>query len=578
MNDMSYSLNKSRLFIGIILMIGFAPFFFLFFRSAPSADDYEMALKSKKEGYFKEQVIQWHQWNGRYTATAFQSAPVLMNIAAYQLVGVIMLFTFLHAGYLFIRTTFKIKNRAVPLLFSLTFLFFYILVSLETTNFYWLSAQATYVLPIILFLYFLSLLHLRKCALICYSVGALMVFLLVGTSEVAMLFFDFFLLFLFLIYFFQKKQFSWKIFFYGLIAFFSSLLLVLAPGNRIRAGKFSGGKDVTDALVQAFFSTKEFVYKWIFVDSYFWLFLVSVFLFTLVYSQKNKNITYKIHPVISFFLVNILIFIAFFVPNYSFGSNGPERAQAFIQFIAFFSYALFMVSCAAYFSRSTFSKDYADTKNSMIFVGKFLYMAFLILTILKSDNLTTAYEDVFSKKATIFYNENREFIKEIEKGKNDKPELSSFSAVPKTNAFRGNENFVWICRYYEKDCLHDSRYLKISDKKIIEEHMEEFKDMPQDNFVVYSEKDRALIYSSRSDKQEDVSLKLFADKALLRGEDKKKGYFTRDFVWRKKGKQISENYYHVEHLPAGYVFKKAETGLKEGDGNKNWEQVIVLVE
>jgi len=576
-------IGNNIFFISILFIV--IPFFLISFYSVPSADDYETAHKSLKQGYITFQINHWNEWNGRYVSTAIQSAPLFMNFHIYGMIAFILLSLFVHAVYLLLRKIFASSSKMSAFLGALSFLAIYILLIPITSNFYWLSGSATYFLPIILFLYLLSILYKiiykKKQAIFSIVGGSFLIFLIIGTSETSMFLLDIFLLMLFMIYIFYYRKIHWHLVIFGSIAFISTMLVVLAPGNAIRKSRFSGGGDLFTAIKKSISSTIDFSYTWLFNDSILWLVIIIIFLLAVLSFNKHnkKECVFNTHPLLAFLFIFLFTCSGFFVPYFSFGTYGPDRTLALIQFVFLFSLLYFIAVLANYFVDNIYSNFSKVNIKVITFFTSILLGIVLFITFATNQNLRLAYNEISSSKIAKFYTENKE-IRDILINNSEKIiVLPSPSHIPKTNSFRGKENFKWMAKYHMKKYNNSMEDISMDDYRIIFRNLGHISDNAEGVFVFFDKQSKSLIYRVKDSNKDDVDnydLRIFPKKDILYGKEREQGYVDKSFSW-KEGKTVLNGYeYYVVHLPKHWELDKIMTSQVDSENEVLWSSEIKL--
>lgn len=584
-DKLDYFSVRYNILVPVIFLVAVVvfPFLFLALFSVPSADDYDMIASSIQNGYVQSQINQWFDWNGRYVSTALQSAPVFANFVVYSLFSLGLILGFIYSNFLLFGKFFNsIKfKKFLALFFGVFFFAIYAVNIPETSNFYWLSGSATYFLPIILFNFLLLNLYIvlkeNRKTFLNYIAGSLLVALIVGTSEVSMVALDVFLALVFLMsIFYGKKRIFNPLLFYGVIAFFASLLVVLAPGNLNRASRFTEKGSFADSLPTAVFSFIEYVHKWFFSDSYLWLFFIVIFMASLIYFRKYSNDLFNVPPIIAVIFSVCIPIISFFVPNYTFNSNGPERTLALIQFIMLFSSLYFVISVARYFSQFIEKNSFYNSHDFTLLF--FLLLLIFLLTNLFSSNVKNAYNDIFSGAFFHFYKENVEFMESVCLSKNQdaKVYLSQPTVIPETNAFRGKENYYFMLKYCGTDFQSSSSNIKFRDLKIIERNLSKMNKRDDMYLVEYDKKTHSIIYRIRKDEAAVTQIQIdFFSVSPKKQEIVSSG--SKVFEWVRTGYTLGDYDYYVFHLDGvGEGVRKIITGQKDGRGNYIWQKKIKI--
>lgn len=445
--------------IGIILstffLIVLVPLFIAGFFVVPSVDDYFESTCSIKEGYINRQIEHYVSWNGRYTSTAIQSAPFLINFSVYRIIPFILFISFITSFYYFLSfPSFKFSNIE-KIFISLFILSVYFVFMMIPSNFFWLSASATYFLPIILSFYvgriiFDEFLDLKKNKFLNF-LFLFAIFIIVGCSEIAMMWINEVLVLSIITYFLFKKNIS-KILSFGLlISIISSLIVILSPGNHNRMEYFPEGNNLFNAFFGAIKQSISSFNEWFFDDIGILLFLLSFIYFIIKLidfkeSRILRILSNDVYISICLFFSLSTLFILFFVPFWSLGSGGPERTIAFIQFIFIInvlsmSFILATSFLRLFSERKFWHKRYLE-KIFIVFLCVFLVKSFLI-----SHNIFNLYGDLLSLKLSNFYNANVDYgdcVNNRNQGCN-----IYIPEEPKITSFDGKKNFEFLKVFVE---------------------------------------------------------------------------------------------------------------------------------
>ena len=136
------------------------PFLVLCFYNVPLGDDFWYADSFRTNGFWQTQLKFYHQWSGRYIASAAISTLNPISFGYFNL-------SFIHPLLLIIgfaiALNYSVKNVVSffnitinpSLLFCLLFFFYFNYVPDFGETFYWMAGAYTYQLPIIFFSYML---------------------------------------------------------------------------------------------------------------------------------------------------------------------------------------------------------------------------------------------------------------------------------------------------------------------------------------------------------------------------------------------------------------------------------------
>lgn len=217
-------------FLGLLKIFSIIPF------NRMAADDFSVAIETKVS-IWKSLTTTFNGGNGRFAATFLQTVFVLMTgdsgkIFFYSLITFgLLLFALLIFFKNLLRTNYR--NLYIYLLSSASFAALYMLSPNKSESWYWLTGSATYLWPIILFLFSASFLFDNKLTKGKYIINSILVFASVACNETFGLTVVTVLFMFFLISWFSKKRNNLVL---AMLA--SSLLsfgiMYMAPGNNVR--------------------------------------------------------------------------------------------------------------------------------------------------------------------------------------------------------------------------------------------------------------------------------------------------------------------------------------------------------
>lgn len=248
----------------------------LSFYAYPYYDDYLLQISTTKKPYFSYMVDWYTGWRGLYSAGTFQW--VYFNLSArfgdlfsfYKLAPILIIFSFVGASvHMFesIRRRFfpKLNARFLGVGFAVIFLS-QMLSPFESI--YWLTSSLAYTTGLVFSLLLISLLLRISDAdsktrflvkAICSSV---LVGLIVGSSEllVAALISVLFIGLYFLVK--QRNRIArlWKLL--SLVALVCGVIVLSAPGNDVRASKYSSNHQISFSIKKAAIKTVKDVIQW----------------------------------------------------------------------------------------------------------------------------------------------------------------------------------------------------------------------------------------------------------------------------------------------------------------------------
>jgi hypothetical protein len=366
-----------------------------------------------------------------------------------------------HAIYTFIGEILK-PSRPNQLLLSATFLSIFIIFSSSVVDtFFWYTSVFIFPTSLCFFLYLIVVIlrfyqpQYQKIKYPIALLAATLVFFIVGSNEVMMLFTIAFLgMIWFYILVFEKR---FEPFIFGLMLiglYFAYFWVVQAKGNQVRlvGGNVLGGA-IGLSLKNALKSTLMSTIKWTTSLIFFWSFYYK-------FLQKNlperpSNI-FKINIWIAIVGLLMLIFVMFFVIHYGNDMGVPDRVNNII-FAIFLVGAFYILTIAYYLPSSEPIINYER-------INKWQYISFLALLIgiyiyVGTVNLKTMYADIRLGIAKRYDQEMTQRYEHIRTSKSDTVYVAPLQNIPKSLCFdeiKTNEQHLWnkcYATYFEKKVI-----------------------------------------------------------------------------------------------------------------------------
>lgn len=392
--------------ISLILLI------ILSFFAYPQADDFLFANSLNKFGWLGSQINWYKTWFGRFSSTMLLvSAGYLKFEIIYKIFPVLAIAGYIFAFYIASGKLLPEISKKFRLVFALTMLLLYVsgMPSLAQ-EFYWFTGWATYApanIAVVIFLSYLDSIKNNKIYLLLILLGVFVV----GSNEVSMLIL---MVFVFAALFKDLK--NKRLWLMAAIFALSSLVVVLAPGNAVRAAK---EHDFLFSLVASFGLTGTLIGIWL-LNPLIW---IAAFVFCRFRQKLNLRIVLpKEKPMIVICFLLFLIFCAPFTHFWSTGAPAPGRTLniSFFVFIFLFVYVVSLEKTQAFMTRILNKKFLVFPVFVLWLVGSF-YISSLdsapkqdfsfyrehpfeaakwTLTTYGQNNLYHVYADLFSEKAS----------------------------------------------------------------------------------------------------------------------------------------------------------------------------------
>ncbi|MFT6998478.1 MAG: hypothetical protein ACJAQ4_002240 [Cryomorphaceae bacterium] len=341
--------KKIRVIALVLVAIAISPFAILSFFSFPAVDDYSFFYFVNEHGFWGAQMQWYTTWTGRYFSSFILSLnPLLVGSdLLYQLIIFSVLVLTVHSVYVLLRKTQLFEGRNIPaiLSFSLSLAYLSHLPDL-TQAFYWLPGSITYQLSLAAGTYIIGMLisdaHNYQGGFSPKRLAVIMVLTVVAcaSNEIMMLITNFAILLSLLYSIFIKKNGIIRSIFIQIWAIITGLLVVFAPGNKVRGGEDFSSFDpaILYDQITSSIQASEF-----FFQNYLLIPILPLIIIGLVSVMPGKDSTpskevLRISTICSFVL--IVVFLTFLTSFVSVGLAPPARSQNipfwFVVFGSFF--------------------------------------------------------------------------------------------------------------------------------------------------------------------------------------------------------------------------------------------------
>lgn len=386
----------------------------LSFFAYSQADDFVFAKSLHDFGWLGCQLNWYKTWFGRFASTMLLISGIYLDFSIlYKVFPVLAIFGYILAFYLVLKKAFPDIPKKFRVVSAITILLLYIsgMPSLAQ-EFYWFTGWATYapanIATMILLAFFDSVKN-NKIYMSLILLGAFAI----GSNEVSMLILMIFV-FILLLKDYKNKR-LWLMF--ALFTLFS-LVVILAPGNAVRAGK---NPDLLFSLVASFGLTGTLIGIWL-LNPLLW---IAAFVFC--YLRRNSSIKLalpKENPLLVICFLLVLIFCAPFTHFISTGVPAPGRTLniSFLVFIFLFAYVISLEKIHAVMVRILDKKILLVPVFVLWMIGNFYISSFepmpkqdfsfyrknpieavkWTMTTYGQNNLYHVYADLFSGRANDF--------------------------------------------------------------------------------------------------------------------------------------------------------------------------------
>jgi hypothetical protein len=442
----------------LALVLTVAPLFIASIYNQPSADDFTFATLMKDEGGFWNTQKYWYiTWGGRYFATAMGclSPMVFHSIIGYKLQSDLLVAILVFAVYWVISLVFKDTNRLTRWSITSVIILLYFLYFPDIAQgLFWMEGAIVYQLPIVLTVVLLGcltrFLQLGEKVFFIYCV--LLVFALIGSNEVTMLYSDFLVSLLFIGTYVRNRKINYYLLALTVFAILFSLFVIAAPGNEHRGTYFPGQHQFLFSVQNAYAYGANSRSDWTWNNIYIFLVIFSWFLIKTSSGKISKPV---IHP---FFILLICIFIPFigyFVGFWSMGTYPPSRTVNLIYFYFLLSSIYFLYSLAWYLTQGL--KFNGARIPAGVYSVLVILMAYSVLG--KSTTLGTVYDDISSGRAANFNKQIEQRLATVQSFKGHLCKVKPITDVPKTFNLTdiSSDTTQWtnqlFAQYYGKMCV-----------------------------------------------------------------------------------------------------------------------------
>jgi hypothetical protein len=242
--------------------------------SHPSSDDFCLASGINHEGLFNHLWKHYLEWSGRYTANALYGVyPMIFGLfEGYWLIPVILLISLFATTTFFLSNLFRINITAAPvLLSSLAFVCIFVLGMMSVASgLYWMAGALTYQSANILLLVILGLSirlldqqehskqHFRTFATL-----LVVIIIAMGTNETSMLALTTIVCLVFIMQLRSGWVKSKPWFILLAITLICFAIVIVSPGNAIRAADFPMRHDLSRSIAGSLTMGTKILWIWI---------------------------------------------------------------------------------------------------------------------------------------------------------------------------------------------------------------------------------------------------------------------------------------------------------------------------
>jgi len=318
------------------------PFLALFLFTHPQVDDFCWAVSFRQPGItnFVRSFFDWYQgFTGRYSYIVLMG--IFSNVSDitkhYEILPLSIVIVWLASSCFLLKTVFDRASFIVVATGTMALFSLYILTMPEVADFYWMSSSAQYqfgnALAITAVTCMLRLSIAERPRLYAITV-ALLLFVVVGTTEMYMLFMVVLLIAItvFVLVTGQRHRLIWSMLL--AVTILSAALLIFAPGNEERGQHLIARHQFLYSLTAATFQTGLWMLRWIW-EPLLWITTLIYVTWLARHSPKSRLLEKirRIHMVIVTPCWLVTLFGCFFAGFWAMGDIIPPRALNVVYFI-----------------------------------------------------------------------------------------------------------------------------------------------------------------------------------------------------------------------------------------------------
>lgn len=415
-------LFESGNFIILVGILSILPFLVISIFNNPSADDFCFNCRSRDLGYWDAQLSWYNGWTGRYFSTAFLSIEQLISepFLIYKLIPVVLI-TSLFASIYYLSSLLLINLKKKDFFILTFFIIVLYLIQMPSISegFYWLAGSITYqlanIITILLLCFLVKLIETNEKKYLMFSI--LCTILIIGSNETSMILIDFLIGIIFLFKYHQLKKINHSILIILIFAFTFSLIVIMSPGNTIRALRFQNNHQIISAIFHSVLAAYFFSIKLLPI-----IIISSLIYFDYFNAKINVSTSkiFNVNPIFLFFIIFSIPLIGFFPSYWSMGGPPPQRTINII----YFSFLIGLI----YWILVLFFKSKKSKNNFIVFSRSFKCLLFIMIfgELVSQNNIRNAYSNLISGSA---YEYNLALKSRYEKIRNNKGNICIVPAL-----------------------------------------------------------------------------------------------------------------------------------------------------
>jgi len=434
--------NKYQYFLIGVLIISLVPLLIIHYYNQPTPEDFYYSGEARKIGLMDSMRVLYKFYGGRYFTYLLISLNPLYfhSVTGYKICTLVLMILFYFVFYIFVSEFTKNRlNLTERILFTLSVFFLYLFAMPSLSQgFYWLVSAVHYQLALMLFMLFLIFYsridkekNIAKRNLFIF-ISCLITIAIPGTVELSAAIMVIVAVLLIMTSIIKDKKVSWWLILIVLITIVCVYFVIKSPGNDQRSVKYTENHNLFISLYSSFIFLFQTIAGWIFNSP---LLPITV-LFTPIFFKitdpdisGNRILEIKLSYSIVIFL--LMLYTNIFIIYWSLGIPPYDRILDFIYFIFLTGWFLIIISLTLFIRNKFGIKEFK--------LPKYIYAAagiLIVFFIVRENNISSAYSDLFSGKASEFNITLFERYDSISKTGSDSLEIDSIRNIPQTFFFQ----------------------------------------------------------------------------------------------------------------------------------------------
>lgn len=346
----------------------------------------------------KRTVEQYKNWQGTYFGTFIMTLnPYTFSSSLYKLAPIILILLLLLSTFLlaYVINKYYIKTTIYQVIIITSYIVSAYLLFIPSTaqGIYWFNGAWYYTFSFILLQTYISLLIIRLKSNIKfkkYFMSFLLIFIslaIAGENFSTSTFLLCFISLLTILLFIKHNSNKYFVLLLNILVLTGWLIVVLAPGNAIRASYINFNGNIFKAGLLALYGGMKYSFKWLFTS--------YLIIFILIFNKKIinliKNCKYSFKNIILVLISAFLLFsVQLFPTTYTFGGFGPSRLQNIIYFSSIWFNLFIIIYISGYIIKNKQFKFIISNR-----MKKIIIILILISSIVISLNLNSYYNYSF---------------------------------------------------------------------------------------------------------------------------------------------------------------------------------------